>query len=184
MPIYALSMHNLAVRSPKTGTLPLGPRRTGLSATHAVRSAVLSDVADIHALLSSFTAGELLPRSLDDVTIGIDSYVVVVDRHDRVVACAALQEYSPSVAEVAAVAVSPTSQGHGLGTLAVRGVEGMARRRGVEELFAVSRAAGFFESLGYRRASLARYPEKLARYAELRRRGVDTAKKPCFRKSA
>ncbi|MFN8572238.1 MAG: GNAT family N-acetyltransferase [Gemmatimonadaceae bacterium] len=176
-------MHNLARRSVPQRT-PASSHRPGLSVTHAVRAAAGSDVADIHALLSSYSGGELLPRSLDDVALHIDDFVVVVDHHGRVVACASLQEYSPSVGEVAAVAVSPTSQGHGLGTLAVRGVEAVARRRGIDELFAVSRAAGFFESLGYRRAALTRYPEKLARYAELRRRGVATARKPCFRKSA
>ncbi|MFN8581571.1 MAG: GNAT family N-acetyltransferase [Gemmatimonadaceae bacterium] len=171
-------MHKLARRADPPG------RHRRLSATHAVRAASPADAGYIHALISWFAGRALLPRTLDEVLVHIDSYVVCVDRHDRVCACAALIEYSPSLGEVAAVAVSPDAQGRGLGSLVVRGVEALARQRGIEELFAVSEAAGFFESLGYRRAALDRYPEKVARYAGIRRRGHRIRPKPCFRKAA
>jgi amino-acid N-acetyltransferase len=163
---------------------PSAPR-SHLSATHVVRSAMSSDAGEIHELVSRFAeAGLLLPRSADAIAVAIDDYVVVSDQHGRVMGCAALHEYSPSLAEVGSVVVAPEAQGRGLGSIAVRGVEGIARRRGIEELFAVTVADQFFASLGYARCALARFPEKLARYAEMTRLGLPVVPKSCYRKMA
>lgn len=157
--------------------------RAHLSVTHAARTAVPGDGAEIHALVDAFADdGLLLRRSLRDIETAISDFVVVVDRHDRVQACAALFEYSPSLAEVGAVAVSRSAQGTGLGSMAVRSVEAMARRRGVRELFALSLADRFFESLAFEPAPLASFPEKVARYEALAARGVRVTPKSCFRK--
>ena len=71
----------------------------------------------------------MLPRTLDQIAARIDNYVVATDESGHVLACAALEEYSPSLAEVSSVAVSPTHHGKGLGTLVVLGVERLARAR-------------------------------------------------------
>lgn len=176
-------MHKLA-RKPRPAPHPRSPR-PHLSATHLVRGATTSDVADIHELVARHAgSGVLLPRSADEIAAAVDDYVVVTDAHGRVMACAALQEYSPSLGEVSSVVVAPEAQGAGLGSIAVRGVEGMARRRGIDELFALTLADGFFTSLGYERCAVARYPEKLARYEQLARRGVAIVPKSCYRKLA
>lgn len=150
-----------------------------------VRGAVDADAAEIHELVAHHAeAGLVLPRSAEEIAGAIGDYVVVTDRHGRVQACAALLEYSPSLGEVSSVVVSPDAQGQGLGSLAVRGVEAMARRREIDELFAVTLADGFFHALGYERCAIARYPEKLARYEALQARGVPVVPKSCFRKLA
>lgn len=142
-----------------------------------------ADAADIAELVSAYAAeGLLLPRSAEDIEEAIEDYVVVVDTHDRVRGCAALHSYSPSIAEVASVAVERSSHGSGLGGLVVRAVEAMARQRGHREVFAVSRAERFFDSLGYGAADLAWYPEKRLRYDVLREQGVPVEPKPCMRK--
>lgn len=142
-----------------------------------------ADAADIAELVGMYAAeGLLLPRSAEDIEEAIDDYVVVVDGHDRVRGCAALQSYSPSIAEVASVAVERSSHGSGLGGLVVRAVEAMARQRGHREVFAVTRAERFFDSLGYSAADLAWYPEKRVRYEALREQGVQVDPKPCMRK--
>ena len=157
------------------------PRRLHLSATHIVRPALDGDVDDILALIEPHAAvGAMLPRSREQVVADLPAYVVVTDDRDRVQACAALYEYSPNLAEVGSVAVANDVRGRGLGSLAVRGVEALARQRGIEELFALTRSEGFFESLGYAPTSVARYPEKLARYDELRARGVEIVPKACY----
>jgi amino-acid N-acetyltransferase len=174
-------VHKLATRQPARRR---PPARTPLSSTHAARPALPGDSADIHALIAGFAdRGLLLPRTLDEIDAAIGDYVVVVDRHDRVRACAALVEYSPSLAEVAAVAVAADAQGQGLGSLAIRSVEAVARRRGFQDVFALSLAGRFFESLGYAEAPLAAFPEKIARYEALADRGVRVTPKACFRKS-
>ncbi len=157
--------------------------RPQVGAVGRARAARPADAPGIAALIGRFVAdGSLLPRSVADVEASIDAFVVVTATNGTVLACAALQEYSPSLAEVGSVAVAPEAQGRGLGSRVVRAVERLARCRGHRELFALSLADHFFERLGYQAAPLARYPEKLARYAVLSSHGVSLVPKRCFRK--
>jgi amino-acid N-acetyltransferase len=123
----------------------------------------------------------MLPRTPEQVAINVDNYVVAV-LNSRVVACAALEEFSPSLAEVSSVAVAKTEHGRGLGTDVVLGVERLARARGIGELFAMTLSDGFFLSLDYEPVSISRYPEKLARYDQLTAQGVEIVPKRCFQK--
>src|SRR5262245_14635551 len=134
---YAYAMHKVArkaIRQAKAAT----SARPHLSATHVVRPAHAGDVAAIHAIVRRYAAqGALLPRTRRDIQAAISDYIVVADENRRVLACAALSGYSSSLAEVSSVAVARSAQGHGLGTMAVRGVEALARERGIIELFAM-----------------------------------------------
>ncbi len=157
-------------------------RPSGVGSLRA-RAARPADVRGIVALIGQFTAdGSLLPRTVFDVAAHIDAYVVVTDPQGAVLACAALLEYSPSLAEVGSVAVDARAQGLGLGSRVVRAVERLARLRGHHELFALTLADHFFSHLGYQQATVARYPEKLARYAMLEQTGLALVPKRCFRK--
>ena len=124
----------------------------------------------------------MLPRTLDQIAGRIDNYVVAIDASGRVLACAALEEYSPSLAEVSSVAVAPSHHGKGLGTQVVLGVERLARARDIDEVFALSLTDNFFLSLGYKSCTVSRYPEKLARYDVLSKEGVEIIPKRCFQK--
>jgi len=147
-----------------------------------VRPAARGDVEHIWELVSCYAAeGLMLPRTHEQVAMNIDNYVVAASG-GRVVACAALEEYSPSLAEVSSVAVARSEHGNGLGTDVVLGVERLARARDIGELFAMSLSDGFFLSLDYEPASISRYPEKLARYGKLSAEGVDIVPRRCFRK--
>ena len=120
--------------------------RSHLSATHVVRPAHAGDVAAIHSLVRRYASqGALLPRTRRDIRDAINDYVVVVDANRGVLACAALSVYSESLAEVSSVAVARSAQGKGLGTMAVRGTEALARERGIIELFAMTTAESCFE---------------------------------------
>lgn len=179
--IYAFTMHKAAhlpsARPKRHAT------RSHLSATHVVRPAHAGDVAAIHSIVRRYAAqGALLPRTRRNIRDAINDYVVVVDANRRVLGCAALSVYSESLAEVGSVAVARSAQGKGLGTMAVRGAEALARERGIIELFAMTTAESFFESLGYERSSVEQYPEKLARYELLRAAGVDVVERSCYRK--
>lgn len=125
----------------------------------------------------------MLPRTPAQIDARIDNYVVASDAKGHVVACAALEEYSPSLAEVSSVAVAPTHHGKGLGSQVVLGVERLARARDIEELFALSLTDNFFLSLGYKATTVSRFPEKLARYEALAQEGVEIIPKRCFNKS-
>ena len=170
-------MHNFPTAAArKAKALPASSRAT-------VRRAVRPDAGQILELVNPYAAqGLMLPRTLDQIAARIDNYVVAADATGRVVACAALEEYSPSLAEVSSVAVAPSHVGNGLGTQVVLGVERLARARDIEELFALSLTDNFFLSLSYKPTTISRYPEKLARYDSLSRSGVEIVPKRCFQK--
>ena len=129
-----------------------------------VRAARASEVDEI-ARLNNFFADQhlMLRRTPAMIALALDDYLVAVDQRGRVLGCGALKEYSPSIAEVAAIAVSPEAQGQGLGSRIVRAVEELARKRGVPEVFVLTLEPQFFEGLGYVRVDRARYPEKIRR---------------------
>ena len=81
----------------------------------------------------------------------------------ELLACGALKEYSPSVAEIAAIAVSREAHGRGLGRTIVRAVEDLARMRDIYDVFALTLQPEFFAAIGYQRVDRARYPEKIRR---------------------
>ena len=130
----------------------------------SLRMARPSDVAAIVALVNDYASDSvMLPVSAERVTLALADFVVAVDARGRVRACGALKEYSPSLAEVASLAVARDAHGGGLGRRVVAELEGLARMRGIHELFALTMTAGFFESVGYVVTERARYPEKIRR---------------------
>lgn len=124
----------------------------------------------------------MLPRSVEQIAASIDNYVVATDEAGHVLACAALDEYSPSLAEVSSVAVAESEHGRGLGTQVVLGVERLARARDIDEIFALSLTDNFFLALSYKPTTISRYPEKLVRYEALAKAGVEIVPKRCFQK--
>lgn len=175
--IYTFRVHNI----PSAPELSI--HRGARTEAPTVRAAKLADVAQIWELVNSYAAlGSMLPRTAAEIASRLQNYVVASDDRGRVLACAALEEYSPSLAEVSSVAVLSSEHGKGLGTQVVRGIERLAHARGIEELFALSLTGNFFLSMAYDPTTISRYPEKLARYETLKSNGVEIVPKPCFRK--
>ena len=132
--------------------------------TALVRRARSADVGQIASLIAEYAAeGTMLAKPPEAIELALDDFVVVVDRRQRVLACGALKEYSPSLAEVASVAVSRSAHGRGLGRSIVQAVETLARQRGIAELFALTLTPAFFEAVGYALTDRARFPEKVRR---------------------
>jgi amino-acid N-acetyltransferase len=175
MIIYTFWVHNHSAM-----TLPFSS--ASQPSRPLVRTASRADVDQIWELVSAYAAeGLMLPRTREQVAMNIDNYVVA-SSEDRIVACAALEEYSPSLAEVSSVAVVRAEHGNGLGTDVVLGVERLARAREVGELFALSLNDRFFLSLDYEQTPISRYPEKLARYDRMMSEGIHIVPKRCFQK--
>lgn len=129
-----------------------------------LRTARMCDVAGIEALINGYAAERvMLPRTAESIELALDDFIVATDQRGRVLACGALKVYSPSLAEVASVAVVSEMHGRGLGTLVVTEVEHLAHARGIAELFAITLTPHFFESLGYETTDRALYPEKIRR---------------------
>jgi N-acetylglutamate synthase-like GNAT family acetyltransferase len=129
-----------------------------------VRRARPQDAATIARLNNTFADdGQMLWRTPDMISLAIDDYVVVQNTAGELFACGALKEYSPSVAEVAAIAVSKDAHGKGLGRAVVGAVEALACKRGIYDVFALTLQPEFFAAIGYERVDRARYPEKIRR---------------------
>jgi N-acetylglutamate synthase-like GNAT family acetyltransferase len=129
-----------------------------------VRRARPQDAVAISRLNNSFAnEGQMLIRTPEMISLAIDDYIVVQGARGDLLACGALKEYSPSVAEVAAIAVSREAHGRGLGRTIVRAVEDLARMRGIYDVFALTLQPEFFAAIGYQRVDRARYPEKIRR---------------------
>ena len=132
--------------------------------TITLRKARRADGADISALINGFASERLmLPRSAESIALALADFLVATDDRGEVLACGALKEYSPSLAEISSLAVAREAQGQGLGRVVVQSLEEIARARGIGELFALTLTPGFFETLGYDRTEHARYPEKIHR---------------------
>jgi N-acetylglutamate synthase-like GNAT family acetyltransferase len=129
-----------------------------------VRRARPQDAAAISRLNNSFAIeGQMLLRTPEMISLAIDDYIVAQGPAGEILACGALKEYSPSVAEIAAIAVSRDAHGKGLGRAIVRRVEDLARMRGIYDVFALTLQPDFFSAIGYERVDRARYPEKIRR---------------------
>lgn len=177
---YTFIVHKIPV-APKPA-LPFARVDTRLSQA-TVRRATRSDAGQIADLVAPYSAqGLMLPRTADQIAASIDNYVVAADGNARVLACAALEEYSPSLAEVSSVAVAESQHGRGLGTQVVLGIERLARARNIDEIFALSLTDHFFLALGYEPVDISRYPEKLLRYESLAKAGVTIVPKRCYQK--
>jgi amino-acid N-acetyltransferase len=139
------------------------------------------DVEAIAALNNRYVAqGLTLPRSPDFVRRHLDDYQVLRDATGRVVGCVAVDEYSPSLAELVSLAVAPDAQGRGYGKVLIQAAIRLAERRGYALLFAVSFSDALFLSQGFAAATLEGFPEKKARYEQISREEILVAKKHCF----
>ena len=143
----------------------------------------LADAEAIAALNNRYAPdGLTLPRTPAFVAAHVEGYRVARDASGALLGCVAIDEYAPSLAELVSLAVAPEAQGRGLGRRLIAAAEALARQRGYPELFAVSLADTLFTGAGFRHSSIARYPEKIARYAAISRSELSIGKKFLFTK--
>jgi amino-acid N-acetyltransferase len=124
--------------------------------------------------------GLTLHRTRGWVADRIPNYNVARAADGRVVGCVAIDEYSPSLAELVSLAVAPEAQGRGLGGRLIEAAVELARRRGYPEIFAVSLADNLFLYSGFHETRVDRFPEKRWRYLAVSRSELSIAKKFCF----
>jgi amino-acid N-acetyltransferase len=142
-----------------------------------------SDIPALVKLNNRFAPmGLTLARTEDFAYSHLPDYRVVRDADGVVVGCVALDEYSPSVAELISLAVTPDAQGIGHGKGLIAAAEALARQRGYDELFAVSYSDDLFLSVGFERVALSYFPEKIARYAKSDSDELAVGEKHCFTK--
>jgi len=131
-----------------------------------IRRARPAEAPAIHALVAGYAGqGLLLPRTPEKIHAAIGDFLVALDA-GRVMGCAALEFYGPrrgGLAEVRSLAVAPEARGSGLGGRLLEAAVKQARRQGAGRVFAVTRAAEFFERHEFARAPGGIPAEKVAR---------------------
>ena len=114
-----------------------------------LRSAETADAPRLHALIeANREEGHLLPRTLGEVTVHADRFVVAVKAR-KIVGCAELAPLSAHVAEVRSLAVDAKARKSGIGTMLVDELRRRARREGYEKLCAFTHAPGYFSQMGF-----------------------------------
>jgi amino-acid N-acetyltransferase len=114
-----------------------------------LRTAEASDAKKLHALIqANREEGHLLPRTLDELTIHVDRFVVAVKAR-RIIGCAELAPLSARVAEVRSLAVAGQARGSRVGVTIVDELRRRARRDGFEKLCAFTHAPGYFIHMGF-----------------------------------
>jgi amino-acid N-acetyltransferase len=128
-----------------------------------VRLAEAHDIDDIKRVVDENVAqGHLLPRSRENIAQSLSQWLVAVVA-DRIVGIGSLLEMGPALVEVRSLAVLPEYRSYGVGGEIVKALVQEAQRRGYPTVFALTRAVGFFERLGFVVTEHERFPEKVWR---------------------
>lgn len=131
----------------------------------SLREATHEDVGGILQLIEPFeNDGTLVKRDRTEIERDVEQYTVI--EHDGVIfACAALHAYpEKKTGEMAALTVSPQSQGQGDGEKVLKRIEQRARSKGLESIFVLTtRTMHWFIKRGFVPADLDWLPEERKR---------------------
>lgn len=115
-----------------------------------IRQATHADLVAISDFIDPFVAsGHLLRRTFDELEDLLGHFFVAVNETGQIMGCAALEIYSPKLAEIRSLAVSSDAQGYGVGTRLVDACVALARERKIFEIMAISAEDGFFKKCGF-----------------------------------
>ena len=115
-----------------------------------IRLATQNDIPSMRDLISqSVERGEVLPRTLQELTDLLPTFFVAESTENRIVGTAALEVYSQKLAELRSLCILPDAQGEGTGKALVSACLDLARERGVFEVMAITDKESFFRSCGF-----------------------------------
>jgi amino-acid N-acetyltransferase len=114
-----------------------------------VRPALPADIPALKTFIEPFVdEGKLLPRTYDELEHLLDDFFIA-ELRGELVGCAALEIYSPKLAEIRSLAVSRTVQGMGVGRLLVNACVERAREQNILEVMAITSSDAFFMACGF-----------------------------------
>jgi N-acetylglutamate synthase-like GNAT family acetyltransferase len=118
-----------------------------------VRAARQGDIPAIAELIAPFVEeGSLLARTYEEFDELLPNFFVAEEEAQdvsHIVGCAALEIYSPKLAEIRSLAVSEEVQGRGVGRLLVNACVERAQEHNILEVMAVTSSDGFFQACGF-----------------------------------
>lgn len=114
-----------------------------------VRHATTEDLTATSDFLKRFVnEGKLLPRTFSELQ-DLVSTLFIAEMDGVIVGCAALEIYSPKLAEIRSLAVAPEAQGNGVGKKLVTACVELAHEREIFEIMAISSSEDFFKACGF-----------------------------------
>lgn len=121
-----------------------------MTTIYTIRMGRAEDVPGIIRLIQSYVdEGKLLARTLHEIDDLLPDFFVAVTDDGDIIGCAALEIYSPKLAEIRSLAVSREAQGLGVGRRLVNACVERARLNKVLEVMAITSSDGFFQSCGF-----------------------------------
>jgi amino-acid N-acetyltransferase len=126
-----------------------------------VRSAKISDVKAIHALVSSYAErDQMLFRSVADIYENLQMFLVA-ELDGAVVGCCSLEIIWSDLAEIKSLAVDQNQTNKGVGKMLVTAALEQARQLGVPQVFALTLKPDFFQKLNFRVVTKETLPMKV-----------------------
>ena len=115
----------------------------------SVRKARMSDIARLLEIINSYAAkGIMLPRTEFEMSENMRDFSVA-EVQGRVVGCAALHFYSPTMGEIRSLAVDENWKTHGVGRRLIEALVDEANRYELDAVFAFTYVPGFFAKTGF-----------------------------------
>ncbi len=131
----------------------MAPPTAPLSANVSIRQALPSDAAAIHALMRPFVAQHLLLDRTEAEVIELTRHGFVAisadDGKEKCVGFAAIEVYSPKLAELQCLAVDAKYQRDGVGRALVKHCVDRARELNIMEVLAISSSEEFLHNCGF-----------------------------------
>lgn len=112
-----------------------------------IRRALVEDIDAILHLIGD-NPGKLLPRSREDLLELLEMFWVA-EFEGLVIGCTCLEIYSPKIAEIRSVAISPTFRGGGLGKELIKFAVDEAQSRNIRQILVVTSDPDYFKKLGF-----------------------------------
>lgn len=135
-----------------------------------LRQALPSDARAIHALMRPFVAQHLLLSRSEAEVIELTRHGFVAMKDEKCNGFAAVEIYSPKLAELQCLAVHPDAQRHGVGRKLVGMCIDRARSLGIMEVLAISSSEDFLRSCGF---DFSLPDQKKALFYQIRPRNFD-----------
>ena len=114
-----------------------------------IRQALPSDAAAIHALMRAYVSQHLLLSRTEAEIIELTRHGFYAESDGKCVGFAAVEIYSPKLAELQCLAVHHNFRRHGIGHKLVKQCVDRARDLGIMEVLAISSSEGFLRSCGF-----------------------------------
>jgi len=141
----------------------LGVQHETAGATETrVRPARPADMIEVEKLVNEFAARNLmLPKTMPQLQRNFREFMIAEDGDGTFLGCGALRIFTPQLAEVVSLAVSPHAHGRGIGGKLVDQLVAEAQAIGMGAVFALTLRPTFFHRLGFRTVSKEIFPQKV-----------------------